>query len=181
MFIVRTDAEAEAPILWPGDAKNWLNGKDPDAGKDWRPEEKGMTEDEMDWWHHRLNGCEFEWTSGVGDGQGGLVCCSSWGPKESYTTEWLKWTELNWTEQSSDFPYFLPFKSEFGNKEFMISHSQILVFFCWLYRVSTSLAAKNIINLILVLTIWWCPCVVSSLVLEKHVCYDHCILLEKLC
>ena len=93
IFIGRTEAEAEAPILWPPDAKNWLTGKDLDAGKDWRQEEKGTTEDEMVGWHHWLNGHEFEQTPGVGDGQGGLVCCSPWGRKESDTTERLNWTE----------------------------------------------------------------------------------------
>ena len=87
----RTDAEAEAPILWPPDVKNWLVRKDPDAGTDWRQEEKGTTEDEMVGWHHRPNGREFEWTPGVGDGQGGLECCSPWGRKESDTTEWVDW------------------------------------------------------------------------------------------
>ena len=96
IIIGRTDAEAEAPILWPPDAKNWLIGKDPDAGKDWRQNEKGTTEDEMAGWHYRLDGREFEWTSGVGDGQGSLACCDSWGCKESDMTERLKWTELNW-------------------------------------------------------------------------------------
>ena len=94
IFIERTDAEVEAPILWPPDAKNWLNGKDPDARKDWRQEEKGMTEDEMAGWHHWLDGYEFGWTPGVGDGQGGLACCDSWGRKESDMTEWLNWTAL---------------------------------------------------------------------------------------
>ena len=93
MFIGRTDAEAETPILWSPDAKNWLIGKDPDAGKDWRQEEMGTTEDEMVGWHHQLNGHEFEWTPGVGDGQGGLVCCSSRGCRVG-RTEWLNWTEL---------------------------------------------------------------------------------------
>ena len=74
--------------------KSWLIGKDSDAGRDWGQEEKGMTEDEMAGWHHRLNGRESEWTPGVGDGQGGLVCCDSWGRKESDTTERLNWTEL---------------------------------------------------------------------------------------
>ena len=92
MFIGRTDAEAEAPILWPPDAKNWLIRKDPDAGKDWRQEEKGPTEDEMVGWHHWLDGHELEQAPGVGDGQGGLACCSSWGCKELDTTEWLIWT-----------------------------------------------------------------------------------------
>ena len=80
---------------------SWLIGKDPDAGRDWGQEEKGTTEDEMAGWHHRLNGNEFEWTPGVGDGQGGLACCDSWGRKESDTTERLKWTELNWFIPSS--------------------------------------------------------------------------------
>ena len=74
----------------------WLIGKDSDAGRDWGQEEKGTTEDEMAGWHHRLDGCEFEWTRGDGDGQGGLACCGSWGRRESDTTEWLNWTELNW-------------------------------------------------------------------------------------
>ena len=90
----RTDAEAETPILWPPDEKNWLIWKDPDAGKDWRQEKKGTTEEEMVGWHHRLDGHEFGWTPGVGDGQGGLACCSPWGYKESDTTERLTWTEL---------------------------------------------------------------------------------------
>ena len=93
LFIGRTDAEGETPILWPPDAKNWLTGKDPYAGKDWRREEKGMTEDEMAGWHHWL-GHEFEQAPAVGDGQGGLACCISWGCKELDTTEWLNWTEL---------------------------------------------------------------------------------------
>ena len=94
VFIGRTDTEAETPILWPPHVKSWLIGKDPDAGKDWRQEEKGMTEDEMAGWHHWLDGREFEWTLGVGDGQGGLTCCDSWGRKESDMTEQLNWTEL---------------------------------------------------------------------------------------
>ena len=85
----RTDVEAETPILWPPDAKSWLIRKDPDAGKDWGQEEKGLTEDEIVGWHHRLNGHGFGWTAGVGDGQGGLACCGSWGRKEPDTTEWL--------------------------------------------------------------------------------------------
>ena len=86
IFIGRTDAEAEAPILWLPDAKSWLIRKDPDAGKDWGQEEKGMIEDEMIEWHHRLNGHEFEQTPGVSEGQGNLVCCNPWGHKESDTT-----------------------------------------------------------------------------------------------
>ena len=94
IFIGRTDVEAEAPILWLPDVKSWLIGKDPDAGRDWGQEEKGTTEDEMVGWHHQLNGHEFEWTPGVGDGQGGLACCDSWGRKESDTTERLIWSDL---------------------------------------------------------------------------------------
>ena len=95
VFIGRTDAEAETPILWPPHVKGWLIGKDSDAGRDWGQEEKGTTEDEMAGWHHRLEEHEFEWTPGVGGGQGGLACCNSWGRKESDTTEWLNWTELS--------------------------------------------------------------------------------------
>ena len=97
VFIGRTDVEAETPILWPPDLESWLIGKDSDAGKDWGQEERGMTEDEIVWWHHWHNGYGFGWSLGVGDGQGGLECCSSWGRKESDTTEWLNWTDVWWT------------------------------------------------------------------------------------
>ena len=96
IFIGRNDAEAETPILWPPNAKKWLIGKHPDAGKDWR-QEKGITEDEMVRWHHPLDGHVFEQAPGIGDGQGSLACCSPWDCTESDMTEWLKWTELNWT------------------------------------------------------------------------------------
>ena len=92
VFIGRTEVEAETPILWLPDAKSWLIWKDPDAGKDWGQEEKGTTEDEMFGWHHQLGGHGFGWTLRVGDGQGGLACCSSWGCKESATTGCLNWT-----------------------------------------------------------------------------------------
>ena len=95
IFIRRTDAEAETSILWPPDVKNRLTGKDPDAGKDWRQEEKGMTEDEMVGWHHWLDEHNFEYAPGVGDGQGSLACFSPWGCKESDMNERLNWTELN--------------------------------------------------------------------------------------
>ena len=94
-FFGRNDTKAETPVLWPPHAKSWLIGKDSGAGRDWEQEEKGMTEDEMAGWHHWLDGCESEWTLGVGDGQGGLECCDSWSRKELDTTEWLNWTELN--------------------------------------------------------------------------------------
>ena len=85
--------KAETPVLWPPHVKSWLIGKDSDAGRDWGQEEKGTTEDEMAVWHHWHNGRESEWTPGVGDGQGGLACCDSWGRKESDTTERLNWTK----------------------------------------------------------------------------------------
>ena len=87
------DAKAETPVLWPPHAKSWLTGKISDAGRDWGQEEKGMTEDEMAGWHHRLDRRESEWTLGVGDGQGGLACCNSWGRKESDMTKWLIWSD----------------------------------------------------------------------------------------
>ena len=99
IFIGMTDAEA--PILWPPDVESWLIWKDPDSGKDWGQEEKETTEDEMVGWHHWHNGHGFEWTPGIGDGQGGLVYCGSWGHKESDTTELLNWIEL--IEYNRDF------------------------------------------------------------------------------
>ena len=93
-FFGKNDAKAETSVLWPPHTKSWLTGKDSDAGRDWGQEE-GTTEDEMAEWHHWLDGHESEWTPGVGDGQGGLACCDSWGRKESDMTERLNWTELN--------------------------------------------------------------------------------------
>ena len=101
IFIGRIESEAETPVLWPPDAKIWRIGKDPDAGKDWRREEKEMTEDEMVRWHHWLDGHEFEQLLGDSDGQGSLACCSPWGCKESDTTEQLNWTDF----QASQFSY----------------------------------------------------------------------------
>ena len=94
IFIGRTDAKAETPILWPPDMKNWLTGKVPGGGKDWRQEEKGVTEDEMVGWYHWLDGHEFEQVLGVGDGPGSLVCCSPWGCNKLDMTELLNWTEF---------------------------------------------------------------------------------------
>ena len=109
VFIGRTDVEAETPILWPPDAKSWLIRKDPDARKDWGQEEKGMTEDEMVGWLHRLNGHEFEQAPGVGDGQGGLACCSPWCLKESNTTERLNWTGPGFCCKNTYIAWLLPF------------------------------------------------------------------------
>ena len=91
VFFGRTDVEAETPVFWPPHAKSWLIGKDPEAGKDWGQKEKGTTVDEMVRWHHHLNGNGFGWTPEIGDEQGGLACCGSWGRKESDTTERLNW------------------------------------------------------------------------------------------
>ena len=91
IFIGRTDVEAETPVLWPPDVKNWLIGKDPDAGKDWRQEEMGTTEDEMVGWHHQRDAHEFEQATRVSDVQGGLVWCSPWDSKELDMTEQLNW------------------------------------------------------------------------------------------
>ena len=103
IFFGRTDAKAEAPILWPSDVKNWLIGRNPNAGKDWRQEEKGTTEDEMVEWHHWLSGREFEQGLGVGDGQGSLVCCCPWSCKELDMAEQLSWIEELSFDFSSDF------------------------------------------------------------------------------
>ena len=108
IFIGRTDAEAKAPILWLPKTKNWLIEKDPDAGKDWRQEEKRATEDEMDGWPHQFNGHEFEQAPKVDDGQGSLVCCSPWGCKELDTTELL-----NWARNSP------------GNNSYVVSYPQL--------------------------------------------------------
>ena len=110
IFIWRTDAEAEAPILWPPDAKNWFIGKDPDGGKGWRQEEKGMTDDEMFGWYPWLDGRDFEQALGVGDGQGDLACCNPWGHKVLDTTEQQHWTDFIitfWKREKCFFHLFL--------------------------------------------------------------------------
>ena len=114
-FFGRNVAKAETPVLWPPHAKSWLIGKDSDAGRDWGQEKKWMTEDEMAGWHHWRDGRESEWTPGAGDGQGGLVCCDSWGRRESDTTEQLNWTELNknllfktfWNQYTKPFNFYI--------------------------------------------------------------------------
>ena len=105
-FFGRNDAKAETPVLWPPHEKSWLIGKDSDAERDWGQEEKGMTEDEMAGWCHWLDGRESEWTPGVGDGQGGLACCDSWGHKESDTTERLIWSDTNLGDLCKSFGCF---------------------------------------------------------------------------
>ena len=110
VFFGRNDARAETLVLWPPHAKSWLIGKDSDAGRDWGQEEKETTEDELAGWHHWLNGRESEWTPGVGDGQGGLECCDSWGHKESDTTEPLNWTDCMYVN-----PNLLIWSPFFGN------------------------------------------------------------------
>ena len=104
IYIGRTDAEAKAPILWPPDVKSWLIRKDPHAGKDWRQEEKGMTEDEIVGWYHRLDGHEFDRALGDGDGQGSLACCSPWGHKESDMNEWLNNKVIYWWLSGKNLP-----------------------------------------------------------------------------
>ena len=113
VFIGRTDAEAETPVLWPPHEKSWLAGKDSDAGRDWGQEKKGATEDEMAGWHHRLDAHEFGWTLGVGDGWGGLECCNSWGHKELDMTERLNWTELMGLDAMIFIFWMLNFKPAF--------------------------------------------------------------------
>ena len=113
IVIGRPDVEAETPIPWPTVVKNWPIGKDPDAGNDWRQGEKGMTEDEMVRWPHWHNRRESEWTLGVGDGQGGLACCDSWGRKESDRTEWLNLTKVGYAIQPSH-PVLSPYPPTFS-------------------------------------------------------------------
>ena len=121
------DAEAETPILWPPDVKSWLIGKDPDAGQDWRPEEKGTTEDGVVRWHHRLNGHEFEQALGVADGQGGLTCYTLWGCMESDTTEQLNWSRtMMWIQL-----WYREFPSP--------QRSFILLFYCHIYFILSSM------------------------------------------
>ena len=114
VFFGRNDAKAETPVLWPRHAKSLLIGKDTDAGRDWGQEEKGTTEDEKAGWHHWLDGRESEWTPGYGDGRGGLVCCDSWGCKESDTTERLNWTELMASLRQGESVRFASFQSLTG-------------------------------------------------------------------
>ena len=130
VFIGRTDVEAETPILWPPDAKSWLIGKDPDVGKDWEQEEKGMTEDEtVGWLYHRLDGHGFGWTPGGGDRQGGLLCCGSWGCRVG-----LNWaTELNWIVTLTSESFYIHYK--WFPRDSIIVHIYSLKVE-WLYNLS---------------------------------------------
>ena len=121
-FFGRNDAKAETPVLGQPHAKSWLIGKDPDAVRDWGQEEKGTTEDEMAGWHHGLDGRESEWTPGVGDGQGGLVCCDSWGCKESNTTERLNWTDSQICDSLMWMKHVLDGSSGFVYRHFCLAH-----------------------------------------------------------
>ena len=124
-MIGRTNVETEAQILWPPDVKDWLTGKDPEAGKDWRQEKKGTTEDGVVEWHHRLNGHEFEQGLGVGDGQGSLACCSPWGHKELDTTERLSWMYFILTAVLWSRYYIIPFHTwENWNTERLVTHGR---------------------------------------------------------
>ena len=137
IFIGRTDAKAETPILWPPHAKSWLFGKDPDAGKDRRQEEKGTTEDEMVEWHHRLDGHEFKQALGVGDGQGSLACCSPRGHKESDMTE-----QLNWTDSISNCQIHHTART-------IISHHIVITFPVLIYFIAGSLYKHSDFNWVL--------------------------------
>ena len=137
VFFGMNDAKAETPILWPPHAKSWLIGKDSDAGRDLGQEEKGTTKDETAGWHHQLDGHEFEWTLGVGDTQGGLACCNSWGRKESDTTERLNWL-INPIKK-----YVLPLcsslKSIHAHIPHVYSNNRILEYFCtWFFSLLQS-------------------------------------------
>ena len=145
IFIGKTDAEA--PILWPPDSKNWLTGKDSNAGKEWRWEEKGTTEDEMAGWHHWLNRHEFEQAPGVGDGQGGLSCCSQWSRKELDMTEWLSWTELNF-QGDKMFVRFNSLRLGEWLEKFCISINIIIYLSCSLRIFSPSWAKMTNIHFI---------------------------------
>ena len=137
-FFGRNYAKAETPVLWPPHVKSSPVWKDSDAWRDWGQEEKGMTENQMAGWHHRLDGHEFEWTLGVGDGQGGLACCSSWGHRESDTTEWLNWTEhyIVYLKDANR----VDLKSSYHNKKKIVTmchngcYLDLLWLFCKIYK-----------------------------------------------
>ena len=133
-FFGGNDAKAETPVLWPPHVKSWVIGKDSDTGRDWGQEEEGTTEDEMAGWRHWLDTHEFRWTLGIGDGQGGLACCYSWGHKESDTTERLKWTELNHWNNSYTLSFSCP-QSKF--------HSSLLLYHFYLISLLPNYSASH--------------------------------------
>ena len=152
IFTGKTDAEAETPTLLPPDVKNWLVGKDPDAGKHWRWEEKGTTEDEMVGWRHQLNGHELEEALGVGDGQGSLAGCSPWGHKESDTIEWLNWTVL-WNNTTFLYlSWVYPLASQ--------SSSYVISWFCDFYELQ--LHFPQLLGFIWPILISVCPQILNS-------------------
>ena len=127
VFFGRNDAKAETPVPWSPHVKSRLIGKDSDAGRDWEQEEKETTEDEMAVWHHWLDRCKSEWTPGVGDGQGGLACCNSWGCKELDTIEWLKWTELNYQLHKEDRQYNISLLNIYFSELWHIAIFKVLI------------------------------------------------------
>ena len=144
IFIGRTDAETETPILWPPDVKNWLIWKDPDARKDRRQEQKGTTEDEMVGWHHRLDGHEFEQAPGAGDGQGSLACCSPWGRIELDTTERLNWTESKVQRRKQLTQYYTATDSQ-KPVTFSYSLKKIIYFWlCWVFVAAYGLSPVSV-------------------------------------
>ena len=154
-FFGRNDAKAETPVLWPPHAKSWLIGKDSVAGRDWGQEDKGTTEDEMAGWHHWLDGCESAWTPGVGDGQGDLACCDSWGRKELDTTEQLNWTD--WYKQifSVDVNkiWFYPFCTE--NQETQGISCPVLLLFSFLFLLDHILRNRSSWNMCSTSIFFW--------------------------
>ena len=175
VFSGRTDAKAETPILWQPHSKSWPIGKDPDPGRDWGQEEKGMTKDEMAGWHHRLNGHESEWTAGVGDGQGGLECCSSWGCKEWDTTERLNWTELKRVqllqkEILETFSKSLPSSNSLESlAEQLADQLSVLDPRRWLQSITHSIGSGTIMLIIILVIIFVIfPCLSTKIVQTKQ-------------
>ena len=178
-FFGRNNAKAETPVLWPPHVKSWLIGKDSDDGRDWGQEKKGTTEDEMAGWHHGLDGCESEWTLGVGDGQGGPACCDSWGRKELDMTERLNGTEgcssglcklcIGWDFSLFVFP--LMGKAEWGGNPVCWWLGLYFCFVCCLGEASCTGCCQwlgdagsyiQVVSFLWVLTIWYSPGLVLS-------------------